>query len=75
MSPRLSTAKNNGLKYRARLLLAGYTVRSFAAAHGFIEETVDAAINGRRHGAESKKILAAIERTCAHLEIKEVCRG
>jgi hypothetical protein len=53
-------SSRNPRALRAKLVIEGYTIRGFAAAHGHPESTVKAAIAGRRCGKKSKAIVAAI---------------
>lgn len=49
---------------RARLLMAGYTFRSFASALGVSEATVKAAVHGargKREGTKAHKVIRALE--------------
>ena len=46
---------------RAKLILAGYTYRSFGRKLRVSEHTVKAAIYGRRNGAMAQKVIDALE--------------
>lgn len=55
-----SRSKPQSLRLRARLLVRGYTLRSFATKHGYKLSTVKAAIRGVRSGPTSKEIVESI---------------
>jgi DNA-binding CsgD family transcriptional regulator len=46
---------------RAKLMLAGYTYRSFAAKLHVSEYTVKAAVHGTRNGIKTKRVIRALE--------------
>lgn len=47
-------------KLRAKLTLRGFTYSGFAAAHGYNERTVKAAVRGERSGPLTRKVAAHI---------------
>lgn len=47
--------------YRAKLLLAGHTYRTFARKLRVSEHTVSAAVRGVRAGAKAQRVIAALE--------------
>lgn len=54
-------ANRNYRDLRARLIRAGYTLRSFAAAHGYKAPTVYCAARGTRAGLVTTKIRLHLE--------------
>jgi DNA-binding CsgD family transcriptional regulator len=47
--------------HRAKLLLAGYTYRTFARHLRVSEHTVKAAVHGVRNGKKAQRVIAALE--------------
>lgn len=56
-----STSRPNPRRLRAKLLIAGHTLTSFAAKHRLSYNTVKAAVHGRRSGIKSQLVLRKIE--------------
>lgn len=59
---------NPNTKYdrlRSRLLLQGYTIRSWALKHGHQPNTVYQAAKGKRNGVKSVPIRRQLEEFCA----------
>ena len=59
MDPRSRT--NSRRRLRAKLIMSGFTYRSFAEKVGVSEHTVRAAILGQRRGKKAMQVVTAIQ--------------